>query len=347
MPLSDTINLIKQTKQNLIGTSKGVKQAKNSYDELVEEIRLAKGRLKYKKSTKHVDTFSRKVAKAIKASKDARNILIREIDDALIRSGKEFQENSDIYKKHLYEVADDIDIYLLTVVGSGWNVAISPQIIFEHGGTLNDYARGIEEFRISINTKVGSEGTNRGFKATSWWFKNVYGTSKYARTIEQRIQFSGREAPFWSLIAHGSASMPSDRPDASYNPLPAQGVNFILNAEIAIKARFKELIGAEKLVWDSETQEFEKEIQVAEKFLDKFLNDVEGISVDYNRTQKALQDLGNDARYVSEDKLAMAAKRLRVGEEFEGQRVELTAPGFSKIHRVRPTIRQLEGLLGY
>ncbi len=347
MALKDTVQLIRETQRGLLGTKKGVSEAKDAYHQLAEEIRLAAGRLKYKKSTRHADTFSKKVLKALKVSKEARSILMKEIDDALARGGKEFEENSDIYKKHLYEVADNEDIYLLTVLGAGWGARLSPQIIFEHAGTLNDYARGINEFRISINTKIGQQGTDRGLKATSWWKKNIYGTTKYDRTIEQRIAFSGRDAPFWSLLAHGSVSMPSDRPDGSYNPYPARGVDFILNTEDALIVRFAELFGTEKSIWEEETIAYEREIESANKLLNRLQDDLDDLTTDYQRTQNALRKLGEDAKFASEEKLAKAAKRLRAGEEFEGERVELTAPGFSKIRRVRPTVARLEGLLGY
>ena len=347
MALDETIREVREAREYFIGTREGLQEARQAFQDLSGEIRRAKNRLKYKKSTRHAETFTRKVIQALKISGEAKIILMKEIDDALVRSGKEFEENSDLYKTLLYEVADNDDVYLFSVYGSGWASILSPQIVFELAGTLNDYARGIRLYRAALKTKVGGEGSGRGAKATSWWRSHVYGTGLYDRTIRERIALSGRAAPFWSLIAHGSVGLPSDRPDGSYNPYPSRGVNFILNAEQAIKARYKAMVEEEKSAWERETRAFEAELEKAERLLGTLSNDVENLSTDYKRGKQALKKMGQDAQYASEAKLAEAARKFRVGEEFETERIELTGSGLSRTRRVRYSVSKVRGLLGY
>lgn len=345
MALRDALQLVKDTRKDLLATSSGVRRAKEAYATLLDEIKSAKGKLTYKKSTRHADVHARNVLKALKAEKELRAILIAEIDDAVARSGKEFEENDELYKEMLYEVADNPDVYLMVPLGAGWATTISPQIIFEHAGTLHDYATGIEEFRISKNVKVGAEGTGRGLKATSWWRKNVYGTSRYDSTIRARVSFSGRPAPFWSLIAHGSVALASDRPDGSYNPYPSRGVNFVQNAEDAVKVRFLSLMKAEQEKWLAETKEFEKEIDKAERIRQDFEEGIDDLTIEYSKNRETIRKFGEDAKYVDEDRLAIAARRLRADESLEQKTITLSAPGSPKTVRTR--VRTLEGRLEY
>jgi hypothetical protein len=343
----DTIRLIKETKDGLQATRKGVQQGEQAYKQLEEEIRLAKRRLAYKKSSRHAETYARRVLRQFKAEDYPKLVLMKEIDDAVVRSGREFDENSSLYKYYLYQVANDESIYKLIPIGAGWGIRLSPQIVFEEvAGTLNDYARGIEAYRASLGTKVSEdEESNRGLKATSWWRKNIYGSDKYEKTIEGRIGITGMVAPFWQLIAKGSTSLPSDRPDASYNPFPAKGVDFVESTEDIIKKEFSTRLGSERSIWAEETQAYTKEVQNAEKTLKEFESGLAELQIEYAKNRATLRKLGDNARYVSENKLAEAARRFRAGEEFDTERVELTAAGSPR--RIRPTVGRFREILEY
>lgn len=346
MELRETAELIKQQQQSLLGTKQGVQQAKNDYKTLSEEIRKAHNRLRYKKSTRHAETYSRKVLQAMRVANEFKAILMNEIEDALIRSGPEFEESRDLYRHLLQEVVNSEDTYLMPTYGSGWAVRLAPQILFEHAGSLHDYARGITAYRQQLKTKIGGEGSNRGIRATNWWLSHVFTSSLYKKTVLARVQLSGRQAPFWSLIAHGSTDLQSDRPDSSFNPLPAQGVNFILFAEETIERRFKEYMNEEKALWTSETQEFEDNIREAEAILREMDDGIKNLKVEYEANRRILAQFGEAAKYVDQDKLAIRARQLRAGEEFETERIELTAAGMGKIKRVRPTVEQLRRMEG-
>lgn len=346
MALGDNLDFIKQMKEGLLATSRGVQQGRDAYDELTEQIRLAKNQLKYKKSTRHADVHARNVVKALKAENELRNILIAEIDDAVNRASKEFSDYSELYKSHLYEVAQNEDIFLIVPTGDGWATSVSPQIIFEHAGTLHDYARGIKLYRQTLKTKIGQPGSGRGAKATSWWYSNVYANnSLYERTVNERIELSGRPAPFWSLLAHGSVSLSSDRPDGSFNPLNAKGVDFISHTEDAIRNRFNSLMTAERIQWEEETKQFEDEIRRAEKVLRSFEKFLEELTTEYEKNQATLRRFGENAQYVDEDRLAIAARRLRADEKLETKYITLSYRGSPKT--VRPLVRTLEGRLEY
>lgn len=345
MALEETLRRVKETQKNLSATTEGVERARDDYSELGEEIRKAKGRLSYKKSTRHADTYARNVIKAMKTEGILKMLLMKEIDDAVTRAGKEFQENQEFYTSKLYGVADNEDVFLMVPLGAGWGTTVSPQIVFEHAGSLNDYAKGIKAYRQSLKTKVGAEGSGRGVRATSWWYRHVYGNETlYTRTLEGRVSASARPAPFWSLIAHGSVSMSSDRPDGSYNPLPARGVNFVINAEEAIKARFNLLLRKERLEWEKETRLFEEEIRSAERHHRQLLEALDKLTTEYQKNVITLRRFGDLGRYVDEDLLAKAARRLRAGEEFESKTITLSAPG-ERVVRTR--VETLRGRLEY
>lgn len=345
--LDETVRFVKETMRDLEATKSGVSTAQKSYGTLQEDIRLAKGRLSYKKSTRHAEVYARKILRAFKDENYTRVILLKEIDDALIRAGREFQQNENLYKFYLYQAAEDPNIYKLIPLGSGWGIRISPQIVFEEtAGNLEDYARGIEAYRASLGTKVDEGGTtDRGLRATRWWRENVYGSDKYESTVEGRIGISGRVAPFWQLIAKGSTALPSDRPDSSYNPFPAAGVDFVTNAEDIIRREFITRFGEERKIWQEETETFEREIKSAERLLSSLEEDLDSLKTELSKNTATLRKFGEKAQFISEKKLAEAARRLRAGQEFETDRIELTAPGSP--FRVRPSVRRLEGLLEY
>lgn len=345
--LEETVRFVKDTIKDLDATKSGVSTAQKAYDSLQDDIRRAKGRLSYKKSTRHAEVYARNIIKAFKNENYTRAVLLKEIDDAVIRAGREFQQNENLYKFYLYQAAEDSSIYKLIPIGAGWGVRLSPQIVFEEtAGNLDDYARGIEAYRASLGTKVDESGeTDRGLRATRWWREHVYTTDKYESTIEGRIGITGRVAPFWQLIAKGSTTLASDRPDSSYNPFPSQGIDFVTNAEDIIRREFISRFSEERKIWQEETQAFEREIKSAERLLTSLEEDLDNLTTDFAKNRATLKKFGEKAKFISEERLAEAARRLRAGEEFETDRIELTAPGSP--FRVRPSVRRLEGLLEY
>lgn len=342
MDLQNTAQLIKETQEGLLATETGVRQARDNYQKLSEEIKLAQGKLKYKKSSRHADVYVRQIVNQMKAARIPQIQMVKRIDEAVSLSSKEFEENAALYKTMLYDAADDEDIYLLLVSGSGWNSKLNPQIIFEKAGSLVDYARGVELYRDTLHLHYG-EGA--GANATTWWRRHVYGTSRYDRTIEKRVALSGRKAPFWPLIAFGTVALASDRPDGSYNPYPARGINFIQDVEDDLRKQFKELLTIEMTAWQQETEAYEAELQVAKGILAELETGVQQLSTEYRANQKILRKFGENAKYVNQDKLAIAARKYRAGEEFETKTVELTAPGSPK--RIRPRVTTFEGLVEY
>jgi hypothetical protein len=333
--------LIKVTELEFESLAEKLEVFKQARDKLSRSlIPHAREALKEKESPEYATKLAKLLIDEIK--KGSPEVLMKEIDDAVVRSSKEFEENSTLYKFYLYSVAKDLDIYKLIPSGEGWTITISPQIVFEGpAGTLADYARGISAYRASLKVKEGGEGSGRGAKATSWWRRHVYGTELYDKTIEGRIGITGKTAPFWQLINNGSTSMPSDRTDGSYNPYPSKPIDFIGNAEEKIKKTFKTRFKESETLWKEEILLAKNEIDKAIKIRDGFSSDVKQLRTEMKQNQRVLESLGDRKEYVDQNLLEKAMEQYRVGKKFNtpsGQRINI---GTSR--RVYLTTRLVEG----
>jgi hypothetical protein len=335
--------LIQETEEGLAATKKNIIRVQEARDFLTnKELPNARARLKRKKTSEvYPNKVSKKLIEGLKEA--SKVILMKEIDDALPVSGTEFQENEALYKLYLYLVAKDSDIYKLFLSGSGWSAKISPSIEFASvAGTLDDYARGIQVVRESHDVKVGKEGSGRGLHATNWWLKNVYGTSRYAATVEDRIESTHGLAPFWSLINHGSVGMASDRGDGSFNPFPSKGANFIEPAESKIKKEFETAFNLEKVAWEEEVTGMSLFVEEIEKDRDLLSSVARQVATDIRKNQQLFSSLDPKIKkMVDKNRLAEAARRFRAGEEYERVLISKATSG----KKIYLTARQVEGFL--
>lgn len=308
-------------------------------DELNRQLRNARRRLDRKVNG---TAYPEKVAKqAIQSAKEqAPTILMQAIDAAILRS-IEFSEN--VYKTMLYKVAQDESIYKFITRGTGWNINLSVQIVFESvAGTLSDYARGIIAYREYLKTKIND--SSDGEKATNWWLEHVYGNSSLlTKTVVGRVQRSGRPdgAPFWQILNSGGTELSSDRPDGSYNPIYQPPTNFIGNAEGSIKTEFNLIFLPEQIKWLQEAEELRKFINSTEEERDSVSREIYKLRVEAAFNKRVFDDFGKLKKFVDSGKVADAIERYRAGEEFE--RVYVSKKGAKK--RVYLTVKRLEGYI--
>lgn len=344
MNLNDAKNLVQETSKGMKSMGTSLENAKSARNELTRELANARRRLKRKKEgTFYPTKLAQEIIKSLKKGNFLSSILIQEIDKA-VEGNLEF--GRDEYRQTLYQVALEQDIYKLIPEGTGWNIQLRPEIVFEEeAGQLDDWARGISAYRAELKTKIGEPGSYIGLRATEWWEEHVFGTVLQTKTFRSRLDNSGFPdgAPFWEILNNGSQPMSSDRPDESYNPYPTSPTDFVGDAERAIRAEFRELMLPERERWFQEARELEGEILEATEIRDGFSSDIRKLSTEFRRNKSVLDSLGERARYVDENKLAEAIRRLRAGEEFETPTVELTARGAGR--RIRISVRKLEGLI--
>lgn len=342
MKLSEAKTLTNETRKGMSKLEVSLENAVETRDQLNRDLHNGRRRFKRKKeSTFYPTKLAAAVIKALKQGNVLSSILIQAIDKAV---NKNLEFGRDEYKQTLYQVAQEKDIYKLIPMGAGWNIELRPSIVFEEeAGQTADWAKGIIEYREVLGTKVGPSDSNRGLKATRFWETKVFGTSLQTKTFRNRLDLSGRKAPYWQLLNNGSTSMPSDRPDGSYNPYPTAPTDFIGEAERAIRAEFREIILPEKERWFQEAEQLANEIAARIEIRNSMTQEIRNLRPELRLIDRAIKSLGNIAEYVDKNKLADVFRRLRAGEEFENPIVDLTKRGSS--NRVRRSVRKLEGLI--
>lgn len=324
MAFEDTIRLIEETRRYMNSLESTLTDAERIRNRLDREILEAKEKLRNKEQdTDYPNNLAAKIISEMRQDGSMSSLLISEIDNAIFEN-EEFSRTP--YRMSLYEVAQDPDIFFARKTGDGWNSSLRIQIIFESvAGNSSDWARGIETFRQVLKTKTGAD---KGGRATSWWYANVYRGSLEARTILERLDFSGRTAPFWQILNSGSHPLPSDRGDGSYNPVPANPTDFIGKAEDRILAEFTSLFNPERLRWEEEIRLFQREIQKAENISDDFTEEINQLRADAERDRRIQQEIEESTRRAREIELEEEAKRYRVGEEFSKPAPEDGQGGF-------------------
>jgi len=316
MKLSEAKNLAEETRRDMRNLEISLEQALKARNILTRALSNARRQLKRKKeNTAYPTRLAQGIIKSLKKGNVLTQILMQEIDKA-VEGNLEF--GRDEYRQTLYKVAGEKDIYKLIPEGTGWNIQLKPQIVFEEeAGQLDDWARGISAYRAEIKTKVGKPGSYRGLVATEWWEENVFGTALQTKTFRSRLEASGRGAPFWQILNNGSQPLPSDRPDNSYNPYPTSPTDFIGDAERAIKAEFRELMLPEKERWFQEVALLEEEIRIAQEIRDGFNDDIRGISPDKRKNTTPTKKMQDRSEYAEEEILPKAVEQLRADEKSE------------------------------
>ena len=184
MKLSDYKNLVKEQKEGMSKLEISLSEVLETRDEINRDLGNARKRLARKKSSTFYPTkLASRIIKALREGNILSSILIEEIGKA-VNKNKEF--GRDEYKQTLYQVAQEKDIYKLIPAGSGWEIQIKPQIVFEEeAGQTNDWAKGIIEYRKVLKTKVGNESSNLGEKATRFWLQKYLVQVYKLRPLEE------------------------------------------------------------------------------------------------------------------------------------------------------------------
>lgn len=336
--------LVSTTAKDLLEIEKQLLSAKETRDELNRQLKNARRRLDTKyNGTGYPNRLVDKIIKDLKSGNELVFQVVRHIDNAA--EGGEFDKP--VYKSALYSVAQDKDIYNFIRSGAGWGIKIRVLISFEESaGRLVDWAKGIKDYREKVlKSKVEDEGSDRGLKATNWWLSHVYGSSLETKTVLGRLGYSGRPAPFWQILDAGSVSLPSDRPDGSYNPVPQGPTGFIEKAEHSCETLFLAEFLPEEQKWFEEAKLFSEEVKELQNMRDSYSKEVKELKVESKLNRMVYDSFGKKKRYVDDKKLEIAIKKYRAGEEFEKGTIELTKAGSPS--RVRTStqsfIKRVEG----
>ncbi len=337
-----TKQLIEEAQSGLLEIERQLESAKVTRDKLSGQIRKAKEQLSKKRTdTKYPTKLVSSIVKQFIKDKLLYSLVLKEIDIAT-DTNPEFSHPA--YLSALYRAANKNEIYKFFPKGTGWDIDMDIQIIFEEAaGDLSDWAEGVLAYRDELGVNEGEESKNSGQRATFYWVGKVFGTAKEARTIKGRIRGSGRLAPFWQILNNGSQPLLSDREDGSFNPIPASPTGFIEEAERKSESLFRAYFLPEKERWFAEIAELEVQIKDAESLRESYNADIAQLRPEAKANRRVYDSFGAKKQFVDQQKLQEAVRRLRAGEDFGTQTIELTKSNSS--YRVRPTVRRLEGLI--
>ena len=227
-------------------------------------------------------------------------------------------------------------------------------------GSLDEYASGVKKVREQLEAEAAMAKAMRPrhwkqskpkprdpIKASKYWKERVYlnvNQMWYNSTMEQRIEESGKLAPYWKLLDRGSISMQSDWGGIPY----PQGTSSDFTGKTIsdIKREFKYgMSSAEDRFrhFSSIVMDMYKEIDNARIRIGHRTREME--STDITIVDKLIAKYGDD---LDVDKLRSTLDAISRGENpkttAEG-RIEMTARGRSGGARPRPTLRSLiEGM---
>jgi hypothetical protein len=342
--------LIAEARKYINNVHQALKLATKAYDKINDDLSYATSRLNFKKRSDYPNIFMKSLLGEVRRTGRLSTILKEEIQQAL-ETNIEFSK--EYYTKALYTVADDLDIFNIKFLGSGWRTKANVVITFEEGaGSLEDWSRGVSLYREALGVEV-EQGSNRGARATRYWVNTVFRNYNLSQeTFKGRIDYAGRPAPFWQILNSGTpASLTSDRGDGSYNPLPAVPTDFIGTAESRIAVMFSDILEGEHTQWKKETAFLESDLRDARLLLIDIEELIEKLKADDTLDNYIIQRLNSRSKsgdifeYADRDKILKAVQKYRAGEEFTTSTIELTAKNAAK--RVRPRvstfIRLIEG----
>lgn len=340
MKLSDALKLAEQTQKDLENLEITVKDAAKARDKLNTVIIRAEENLGRKRNDDTYPTkFANGIIKSMKTSGVLSTILIKWIDRAAIEN-TEFERSA--YKAALYRVANEDDIYKMFVKGAGWNISLRPSIVFEEeAGDINDWAEAVEAYREDLEVKVGNDRrSKKGEKATAFWRDRVFGTGLEVITINARLGYSTGTAPFWGILNYGSQPMSSDRPDNSYNPIPAGPTDFIGDAEREIISEFRTYMEPERDRWFREIELMQEEINNAKEILQDLDRAIASLTPDKKKNRNFLERLFGGMDYIDSDVLPKTENDLRVGDKFQ-----TPSPESTDVNVIKKAGRFLKGLV--
>lgn len=339
MKLSEALELAEQTRKDLFFMEITVKDAEEARRKLNSAIIDAQVDLRNKRNDNtYPNKFAQGIIKSMKQTGLMSTILIQMIDRAA-KDNIEFERSA--YKSALYHVANEDDIYKMITKGDGWNITVTPSIVFEEeAGDINDWAEAIESFREDLNVKIGSGRSKKGERATAFWRDRVFGTGLEVITINARLGYTTGAAPFWRILNNGSQPMASDRPDNSYNPIPAGPTLFIDDAERAISNDFRGFMQTEKDRWFREIELMQEEINTAEQVLEDLDRAVKSLTPEPKKNKSFIEKILGGVSYADSKVLPQTEKDLRVGEEFRTPK-----PQDTDVNIIKKTGRFLGGLV--
>lgn len=353
----DTLKYIRELEQTAESTSAFLSKLRGARRRLINKMNKAEESIK---EQKNVDAFVTKILPQVEKAvlKEAPDVLKGSILEA-IRTNHEFDWTS--YKRALAGAANDKDIYYLVNLGGvGWNKRFSFIVdLKKSAGSLEDWANGIKRYRRILEErkreKIRESAKKKGkkrparfpkydpIKASKAWagiFEGRNDSGVFSTTIRNRLQLSGRKAPFWQLLNFGAVSMTSDR--GGYPTPQGEPTNFILKTETILQEQAENLLRLQQEKYEKLIDDYRKNIDEAEEVLESLESLIERIRLEVKQVRQLEKEFGEDLQYIDSNKFERAVQLIREGLLKTG-RVELTLSGSGK--RIRPTVSRLTRLL--
>ncbi len=285
-------NYVSELGSSVEYTQSFVKKIRGGVTRFANSIAKAEADVKeVKNETRYVATLKESIKKD--AISNAKALLHGEILQA-IRTNFEF--DAPPYRMGLFEAVQNNDTYLIRSTGAGFKSIIRVDIDLNRtAGRLNFWAAGVKAYRKVLEqqkeaerkkkTKKGKEKPKKPYDpmaASRAWagiFARREGTfSTFSTTIRNRIELSGRIAPYWQLLDKGKLQMRSDR--GGY-PTPANGpTNFVQNTEDAINEYISNVLSKEKDKYQELMSNYQVALDNARLVLDELANLVGQIALD-------------------------------------------------------------------
>lgn len=335
-----TSQLITDSKNSFQKLEQELQSAMQTRDEYNRQLRNARERLARREKSDYPNKLTAKFISDIKKGNVLYTTLVRAIDNA---ASENLEFGLDAYSSALYSVAEDSTIYKFFINGSGWATNLDLQIIFEStAGDLNDWAKAINDYRITVLKSKGLDSELAGEKATEFWLNKVYGTSLENKTVKGRLALAHGKAPFWRILNNGSVGLASDRP-GGYNPIPAKPTDFVGDAERAIEDSFRQLLNKEYQAWFEEEKQLKEVIAEYEEKRDQYSLEVKQLRTEARLNESIYRSFDEKKKFIDRGKLARTIRSTRTGTETETVNIAASGTG----ERLLITVRRAEGIIEY
>jgi hypothetical protein len=340
----NTSQLITDTKRDFARLQEELEAAKTSRDEYNRQLKNARERLKRREETTYPNKLAQSFVKNLKKGNVLKAMMIAAIDKAVETNG-EFRP--EYYKQALYDAAGDESIYVLNVIGAGWETRIVPTILFESSaGTLNDWAEGVESYRVELKSK-GLNNEQAGERASAWWSNNVYSTGLEAKTFKGRMALANGKAPFWQILAYGTVNLASDRA-GGYTTVTAKRTDdtvFVDNVEFALKESFDTTLKEERQKFFDEEQDLKQIIAEYEEKRDEYSEEVSRLRTDMKLNEVIVRSFKDKQEFVDKDILQKAINTIEDSRRKRVETINIAKAGSGL--KLLITIKRAEGVIEY
>lgn len=282
------------------------------------------------------------------AKESAPIILASEAADATFKSEEYSKEE---FRVPLIEACSNPNSLRVSVTYSKWNSKLLvDNNLDDVAGTLDDWANGVQLVRNILEENRSEKHKIVHPMVATYAWREIFGTDKWSDTINARLIYSGKPAPFWPLLNYGTLNMKL-KTDYGGFPYPSNPPTYFVERAIEIlKETFLNELNSYKLQYEMFMENIDSYINLSESNISEIEGLKETMSMRLEEEMEGERDdeYALDIEYMversDEEKLIKLLTELtkegrvtsfRVTKE---GRVELTRPGGK---RYRPYISTL------